>query len=230
MSGRLFWGFILILLGAGLLLDQTGYIVFGDIISLYWPSILILVGIVGLFERRSSKVWNSILIIFGVLMQMKRLDYIHVDIFRLLFPIILIVAGISVIFNQGVRKHSSPVEPEKWSKSNASTEDTVDLFVIFSGIETLNQSQAFKGGKLSAIFGGIDLDLRGARLNNNEAFLDVTVLCGGADIFVPDGWRVEVTGTPILGGWDNKTKPTSDPYAPVLKIRGTAIFGGVDVK
>jgi predicted membrane protein len=230
MSGRFFWGLILILLGAGLLLDQTGYIEIGDLISLYWPSALILIGIAGLFERRSSKVWNSILIIFGVLMQMKRLDYIDIDIFRLLFPIILIVVGISVIFNTGVRKHHSPVEPEKWSKGSVSMEDTVDLSVIFSGIDTLNQSQTFKGGKLSAIFGGIDLDLRGAKLNNNEAFLDVTALFGGVSIFVPDDWRVEVMGTPILGGWDNKTKPNQDPNAPVLKIRGTPIFGGIEVK
>jgi predicted membrane protein len=230
MNGRLFWGFILILLGVGLLLDQTGYINFGDIISLYWPCILILIGIFGLFDRKSSKVWNSVLVIFGVLMQMRRLDYIDVDIFRLLFPIILIVVGISIIFNYGVKKNNNFADSEKRGRSNISMEDTVDLFVIFSAIDTLNQSQTFKGGKISAIFGGIDLDLRKAKLNNNEAFMDVTALFGGVDILVPDDWRVEMMGTPILGGWDNNTKPNLDPNAPVLKIRGTPIFGGIEVK
>ena len=230
MSGRLFWGFILILLGVGLLLDQTGYINFGDIISLYWPCILILIGIFGLFDRKSSKVWNSILVIFGVLMQMRRLDYIDVDIFRLLFPIILIVVGTSIIFNNGVKKNNNSPDSERWGRSSISMEDTVDLFVVFSAIDTLNQSQIFKGGKISAVFGGIDLDLRKAKLNNNEAFMDVTALFGGVDILVPDDWRVEMMGTPILGGWDNNTKPNLDPNAPVLKIRGTPIFGGIEVK
>ena len=230
MSGRVLWGFILILLGGGLLLDQTGYINFGDIISLYWPSILILVGFFGLFDRRSSKIGNIIAIIFGILFQLNRLDYITIDVFKLFFPLILIIMGLNIIFSKGVRKHNSPVEPEKWSKKNLSAEDVVDMFVVFSGIETINQSQYFKGGKISAIFGGIDLDLSGTTLNNNEAFLDVSALFGGVDIIVPRHWRVEMMGTPILGGWDNKTRPSTDPNAPVLKINGTAIFGGIEVK
>jgi len=230
MSGRFFWGFILILLGGGLLLDQTGYIEFGEIISLYWPSIVIVAGLLGLFDRKSSKVGNIIAIIFGILFQLNRLDYITIDVFKLFFPLILIIMGLNIIFSKGVRKHNSPVEPEKWSKKNLSAEDVVDMFVVFSGIETINQSQYFKGGKISAIFGGIDLDLSGTTLNNNEAFLDVSALFGGVDIIVPRHWRVEMMGTPILGGWDNKTRPSTDPNAPVLKINGTAIFGGIEVK
>ena len=230
MSGRYFFGIILILLGLGFLLDQTGYINFGDIISLYWPVFIILVGLTGLFDRKSSKLGNLIVIAVGVLLQLSRLDYITIDVFQLFFPIVLILIGINIIFSKGVKKHKASVEPEKWSKNNVSLEDTVDLFVIFSGIDTMNQSLAFKGGKLSAIFGGIDLDLRGASLNNNEAFLDVSALFGGVDIKVPDNWRVEMTGTPIFGGWENNTRPNTDQGAPVLKIRGTAIFGGIDVK
>lgn len=230
MKGKYFFGLILVLLGVGLLLDQTGYIEFGDIISLYWPSILILVGLAGLFDRKSSKMGDLIVLALGILLQLNRLDYIEVDVFRLFFPIVLILIGVSVIFSKGITKHQSPVEPDKWSKANATSEETVDLFVVFSGIETINQSSTFKGGKISAIFGGIDLDLRGAVLNNNQAFIDATALFGGIDILVPDHWRVEMQGTPILGGWENNTRPNNDPNAPVLKISGTAIFGGIEVK
>lgn len=230
MSGRYFFGIILILLGLGFLLDQTGYINFGDMISMYWPVFIILVGLTGLFDRKSSKLGNLIVIAVGVLLQLSRLDYITIDVFQLFFPVVLILIGINIIFSKGVKKHKTSVEPEKWSKSNVSLEDTIDLFVIFSGINTMNQSRTFKGGKLSAIFGGIDLDLRGASLNNNEGFLDVTALFGGVDIKVPDNWRVEMTGTPIFGGWENNTRPNNEPGTPVLKIRGTAMFGGIDVK
>ena len=230
MSGKIFWGLILILLGAGLLLDQMNYIEFGDIISTYWPSVLIIGGFLGLFNKRSSKTGNLIVMTLGILLQLNRLDYLDIDIFKLFFPVVLIIIGLSIIFSKGYSKHNTPVEPEKWSKANTSLEDTVDLFVMFSGIDTINQSQIFKGGKITAIFGGVDLNLRGASLNNNEAFLDVTALFGGVDITVPKGWRVEVRGTPILGGWENNVEINTDPNAPVLKVSGTAIFGGIEIK
>lgn len=230
MSGKFFWGLILILLGGGLLLDQLNIFDFGDIISLYWPSLLIILGIIGLFDRKSSKTGNVIIITLGALLQLNRLDYVDIDIFRLFFPLILIIVGLSIIFSKGTRKHSSPVEPEEWTNENANMEDTVDLFAMLSGNSALNQSFNFKGGKATAILGAIDLDLRQAQLHNNQAFLDVTALFGGVEIVVPDTWRVELNGTPILGGIENQTKPNPDLGAPVLKVAATAMFGGIDIK
>ena len=229
MRSKYFLGLFLILLGSGLLMDQMGYIDFGDIIGLYWPVILILVGISGLFDRNNSKTGSLILITLGVLFQLNRLDYIEVNVFRLFLPLILIIVGLNIIFTKGIRKHSSPVEPEKWTSQNVDMEDTVNLFVLFSGSSSKNQSMEFKGGKASALFGGIELDLREAKLKDNQGFLDITALFGGVEIRVPDTWRVEMQATPILGGIDNTTKANPGSDAPVIKISGTAIFGGIDV-
>lgn len=229
MSGKYFVGIILILLGLGFLLDQTGYIQFGDIISVYWPIIMIIGGLTGLLDRKSSKIGNLIVLGLGILFQLNRLDILDVNVFRLFWPVVLIIVGLNIIFTKGVMKHKDPVNPEKWSK-NIVDDSTVDSFVIFSGLETNNQSQLFKGGKLTAIFGGIELDLTGANLEDNEAFIDVTALFGGVEIFVPNNWRIETSGVPIFGGWSNKTRPNQDPNAPVLKIRCTAVFGGIEVK
>ncbi len=230
MSGKYFFGIILILLGGGLLLDQFNILDFGDLISLYWPIILIILGLLGLFERGSSKTGSFIIITLGILFQLNRLDYVDVDVFRLFFPAILIIVGLSIVFSKGVSKHSSPVEPEKWSKANVNMEDTVDLFAILSGNSAINQSSNFRGGKLTAILGGIELNLREAQLKDNQAFLDLTALFGGIDIRVPETWRVEIKGTPILGGIENQTRPNPDLNAPVLKISATAMFGGIDIK
>lgn len=229
MRGRYFIGLFLILLGIGFLMDQFGYFDFGDLMSTYWPSILILLGISGLLDRKSSKTGSLILIAIGLMFQVNNLDILEVNVFRLFWPIILIIIGLNLIFSKGIVKHSSPVEPEKWSSENIDMEDTVNQVVIFSGNSTANQSSSFKGGRLTALFGGIDLDLRGAQLNEDQAFLDVTAAFGGVDIKVPDTWRVDLNGTPILGGIDNSAKPNPDPDAPVLKISATAIFGGIDI-
>lgn len=105
MKGRFFWGIILILVGAGFLLDQANYIEFGTVISTYWPSIIILAGISGLFEKGSSKLGNLIVISLGALFQLKQLDYIEFNVFRAFWPIVLILIGLNMIFSRGVKSH-----------------------------------------------------------------------------------------------------------------------------
>jgi len=84
---------------------------------------------------------------------------------------------------------------------------------------------------VSAVFGGATLDMREARLDPG-ATVDALALFGGVDVIVPTGWRVDLGGLPIFGGYDDKTTGDGDlpPDAPVLRVAATAIFGGVDVK
>lgn len=50
-------------------------------------------------------------------------------------------------------------------------------------------------------------------------------------MLVPEDWRVQVGGLPILGGYEDKTSDdTALPdNAPVLKVNATAVLGGVKV-
>lgn len=237
MSGRYFFGIILILLGAGFLLQQADIIEFNEVLRIYWPSILILAGLTGLFDRKSSKFGNLIVLALGILLQLNRLDYIDVNVFEVFWPIVLILVGINIIFFKGVRSHkdadffnfSSNNTGEKRSK-NVTLENTIDSFVMFAGLDTNNQSQEFRGGKATALMGGINLDLRGATLNNNEAYLELNAMFGGVDVLVPNNWRVEMTGVPVFGGWSNKTRTNSDLNAPILKVKCFVMFGGIEVK
>ncbi len=237
MNGKYFWGIILILIGAGFLLDQFAIISFGEIFSLYWPSILILVGLLGFLDRKSSKFGNLLMIIIGAMIQIDRLDLVDINFYKLIGPIILILIGLKIIFSRGgfVEVKTSS-DSSKYSNSsnksnkNITLEDTIDAFVMMSGIETNIQSQQFKGGRATAIMGGIDIDLRDAKLYNNEAHIEENAIIAGLEIFVPDGWRVEVTGVPLLGGWSNKTRSNGDPNAPLLKIKCFVMLGGMDVK
>lgn len=237
MNGKYFWGIILILIGAGFLLDQFAIISFGEMFSLYWPSILILVGLLGFLDRKSSKFGNLLMIIIGAMIQIDKLDLVDINVYKLIGPIILILIGLKIIFSRGgfvevkTSNNSSKYSySSNKSSKNITLEDTIDAFVMMSGIETNNQSQQFKGGRATAIMGGIDIDLRGAKLYNNEAHIEVNAIMAGVEIFVPEGWRVEVTGVPLLGGWSNKTRSNGDPNAPLLKIKCFVMLGGMDVK
>lgn len=230
MGGKYFWGLILIIIGAGFLLEQFEIISFGQMFKLYWPSILILIGLLNLFDRRSSKFGNLVLIIIGGALQINRLDLLDVNAFRLVWPVILILLGLKVIFSKNSFVEVKFDSDFKKNSKNVTLDDRIDEFAMLSGIETNNQSQDFKGGKATAILGGIDIDLRSAKLHNNEAFIELNAIMGGIDVLVPNDWRVEVTGTPIFGGWSNKTKFNTSPDAPVLRIRCFAMFGGIEIK
>lgn len=231
MFKRVTWGFILIILGAGLLLDQFNLIGFGDLISTYWPIVLILMGLIGLISRDSSSLSNLVVIAIGLFFQLRNLGYINVSIWQVLWPSILIIAGLNIIFQrEGSRKHKTDVNPEKWEKEKMVDKDVVDYFTIFSGIENSNHSKNFKGGKLTAIFAGIELDLRDCEISGNTAVLNATAILGGIEIIVPSHWNVELEATPILGGVEKHTKYNRDENAPSLIINGIALLGGIEVK
>jgi hypothetical protein len=86
--------------------------------------------------------------------------------------------------------------------------------------------------QVTALFGGVELDLRRARLPAGPIDLAVTATFGGVQIIVPPNLAVEVHGTAIFGGFDHMDRASSspDPSLPVLRIRGRAIFGGVSVE
>lgn len=85
---------------------------------------------------------------------------------------------------------------------------------------------------VTAFFGGVNLDLRTARLPPGSIDLDVSATFGGVQIIVPPTLSVEMHGTAIFGGFEQMERASSapDPYVPVLRIRGRAIFGGVSVE
>jgi hypothetical protein len=109
---------------------------------------------------------------------------------------------------------------------------------MFSKPKVHVANQAWRGGEVTVLFGGAELDLRDALPASEGGNLEVTAVFGGADILVPRTWVVDLKGTPILGAIDDHTRvdaetdesPDPSSMLPRLTIRATAIFGSVDVK
>ena len=222
-TNRLIIGLILIVLGIGFLCDQLGLfttwgIDFGNVIGTFWPVILMIIG-VSLLTKNSIN--SGLFFLFlGVVFQISQLfDY---DVWGLLWPFIIIWIGVSVL----LRKPSAP-----WSSSSGISQgDSVDAFAIFWGVEKRIVSKNFKGGSATCFFGGVKLDLREAVIAKEGAAIEVTTGFGGVEIWLPKNCAVESDGTPIFGGWENKYALRKETGVPVLKIKGTVFFGGVDVK
>jgi hypothetical protein len=61
--------------------------------------------------------------------------------------------------------------------------------------------------------------------------MDVVVAFGGVGIVIPEGWRVEVKGIPLFGGWSNKIgRDSVGADAPLLSIEALVAFGGLDIR
>lgn len=82
---------------------------------------------------------------------------------------------------------------------------------------------------LTALFGGITLDLRNA-VFEGDAVIKVNVAFGGVDILLPGNVKVESKVAPIFGGFSEKRISTPQSDAPTLFITGLVLFGGVDAK
>ena len=100
---------------------------------------------------------------------------------------------------------------------------------VLAGVNRGNTSKTFRGGDLTAVFGGCQIDLRQAAIES-EAVIDVFAMWGGIEIKVPENWSVSGRVTPILGGYEDKTRRVPDGTNQRLLVRGLVIMGGVEIK
>jgi predicted membrane protein len=222
-SGRIFWGLIIMVVGVLLLLQQMGKLDFGDVMSRYWPLILILVGVWQLIANGFRNTGGPLfLIALGVIFQLWKLDILGRRTWNYVWPLLIILVGLWTLL--GALRRRSPA-------ATIIKEGDIDAFALFAGLERRVDSPAFRGGKATAIMGGIDLDLRGAGLAGGEAAIDLSVIMGGITLRVPRGWRVEMDARPLLGGIEDKHiyEPATQGGG-TLRVKATAIMGGIEIK
>ena len=225
-------GIGLVAIGGGLLLDAFNIIEFSDTLGMWWPSLLVLVAIVQLITSNGSVFGSIILGSIGAILQLGKLGYLPDGFWSAFWPVVLILIGLSFIGSRWKKKgRSGNVNTDPDFVGSVNVEGSrVDKTAIFTGIDTQVSSHDFTGGELTALFGGIDLDMRMAKISGGTAYLDVTAIFGGVELRVPPEWNVVVKGTPIFGGIDDKSLRTpSTPDSPILVINATAIFGGIEI-
>jgi predicted membrane protein len=221
-NGRLIFGLVMVVVGVLFALDNLGIMDAGEILR-FWPVALIAYGMMRVLGIGSAKRTTSGLVIsaIGIWLLLDSLDLIQASMWQLFWPLILIVIG-SAMVRRGLR----PVGADAGASESA---PMLSSFALWAGIERKVVSQQFQGGDLTAIMGGHEIDLRGAKPAGDTAVLDLLVLMGGVDLRVPENWRVTTESMVIMGGVEDKTKPVPDaPYHLIL--RGIVMMGGVDIK
>ncbi len=223
-QGRIFAGLLIIVIGALFLLGNLGRVDVGDLIADYWPLILIAIGLWHLMAHNFRQLGTGlILIVIGCIFLLIKWDILGVSFWKVFWPALIIAVGLWILLKPRFRGFEGKVPEIK--------EDDLDAFVIFAGINRRLESKEFRGGKATALFGGIELDFTSAKLAGNQATVDLTAMFGGIDIRVPRNWKVVVDSHAILGGVDDKHRTESEEQIEAtLFIKATAIFGGIDIK
>jgi hypothetical protein len=242
---RLLFGLLVIAVGVLFTLDRMGYVNAGEFWE-YWPVLLIAIGIGRVLEPRGTheRGFGVVLILLGVWFLLSNLDIIHYS-FRDVWPIFLVLLGIMMVWRaiaapawggpRGRLKEECKACEDSTAvggpaTSASVTSSTVEGFALLGAAKRKCVSQDFRGGSLTAILGGCELDLRSASISSGQAVVNTFAFLGGIDIKVPQEWAVVVQGTPVLGAFDDKTVRVGGDASKVLVVKGTAFLGGVEVK
>lgn len=108
--------------------------------------------------------------------------------------------------------------------------ETTNLVAVFSGSTRKGRWRTGRRINAFACFGGVDIDLTEAFFDQREIVVQATALFGGIDIVVPENVGVRGSGAGVFGAFDVDHEEAADPDAPVVVIRGAAVFGGVEVR
>jgi hypothetical protein len=212
-------GIVIIAAGAVLLGGNLGLIDAHFVFHNFGPVVVFLIGAVLLARRRHDQVLLGLVLMFvGAWGFATQQQWIKIHFWAVIGPLMLVLAGGSVVW----RAFNRP-SPE------GAGDAYIRTFAVFSGAE-LRPTVPFEGADLTAVMGGVKLELSNAPMARETAVIDVFALMGGAEIFVPRDCDVTVKVVSLMGGVSDKRRPSTVPATRHLIIQGMAVMGGVEIK
>lgn len=211
-------GSIVVLLGVLLLLDTTGVLSTRDLLR-YVPLLFVVVGVWALLQSRFRNIIGPVVLI-GVAgaAQLVVLEYVTVQQVVVFWPVLVIAIGLSIVLGQ------------YRSRVRVTDDAFTSAFAAFGGVEKRNTARAFTGADLTAVFGGTELDLRAAAIEDGPARINAVAMFGGVEIIVPREWNVQMDVLPVLAGATDDRPRRDDRNDDIdLVVTGFAAFGGVSV-
>ena len=191
----------------------------------WWTLFIIIPCFIGLFKE-NEKTGNFIGLLIGValLLACQNIIDFHL-IWKLAFPTILVIIGVSLIFKDTIGgKVNSEIK-----KLNEKRNGENGYCATFAGQNVNFDGQNFTGADLTAVFGGLKCDLRNAIIDS-DVVINASSTFGGIEIYVPSNVKIKIKSIPIFGGVSNKANTKIDENSHTIYINGTAVFGGVEIK
>lgn len=216
-SSQLVIGLLVIFLGVIFTLENLGLVYF-DIVGL-WPIALVILGLymVATAGELPGRIIGIFVAAMGLLLLLKNLGFIYFH-FWDFWPLILVFVGFNIVWMALQGRFQSE-----------DSSNTISGFAILGGFNKSCNSSNFRGGELTALLGGGEVDLRHASIEVDQAVLNTHAFMGGLEIYVPSDWTVTCKVLPFMGGVEDKTVTPQTGSEKKLLIRGYAIMGGIEI-
>ncbi len=226
---RIIAGVLLMLAGGLLLLDTFNLTDFPLKYYIFsWKTLLIGIGII-LLAAKERQTPGYVLIGLGIIFWLPSLVDYNIDLHQIFLPALLMGIGVIILTRRsGHRRrnvwHGNP--------PNGVNSDYIDDIAILGGGSKHVQSKNFKGGTITAIFGGSEFNMRDAELSPEGCTIDVFNMFGGSKLIIPEAWEVKSDVVSIFGGFTDKRliKTALTESKNIILIKGVVIFGGLEVK
>jgi len=236
---RVIVGLLIVGFGLALTFENLGWW-HGVRIVRFWPVALMAIGLAKLLQDadRSGKITGGILLVVGGGVAAEQLFFLRLDAWRW-WPIVIVLFGLLIV-SKAIRKDETFRTPGlppgaaggaagSVAGGAAGMQATMSEVAIWAGLERRVASPAFRRADLTAVMGGIELDLRQAGTEQGQAVVDVFVMWGGIEIVVPPDWAVSNQVTAIMGASEDKSTGTQQARN-LLIVKGIVIMGGVEIK
>lgn len=213
-------GLVLIAIGVALTLDHTGVVHLGGI-ARWWPLFLLGVGTVKVRQpiEDGQRATGIALIFLGSLLLVGTILSLAKG-----WPLLLVAGGALLIWQAFDKPRDKSAEEIARDTESKFLSDIALIGHLKRTVATAD----FKGGSITAVMGGVELDLRKSTIGETPAYLDVAAIWGGIEIKIPPDWHVESHVVPVMGGFDNKVRPlTVGGAGPRLIVSGCAVMGAV---
>jgi predicted membrane protein len=230
---RFFFGFILLLIGLVMILERSGILsweVYDFLLS--WKMLLVAIGAFIFFNGNRGA--GIIVMGIGAFFMLPDIFRDYDQIKRFFWPALLLLAGVAFMFGNRSKKFNHPPKFNKPDcKLHEVSNDFFDEMVVFGAKEINMVTENFLGGRSTAVFGGIEIDLRKCEISPDGCSIETTTLFGGNTLKLPNDWTVLNRVTTIFGGYsDLRIKdPSFQPNpAKTIILTGVCIFGGTEVR
>lgn len=146
-----------------------------------------------------------------------------------MWPLIIILLGIAILFGSGFKKK----QKKTYMSTHTVNDETFDITTIMGGDNRQISSYDFKGGKITTVMGGVELDLTNCYLSKEGCVIILDVVMGGVSLKISREWNIQSEIMPIMSGIEDEDRYSNnvhiDPAATVI-LRGTVVMGGIEIK
>jgi predicted membrane protein len=248
-DGKNLWiGVLFLLIGGVFMLRYAGLGIPSWVFS--WKIILIAIGLfIGVKDGFRGPTW-IILVGIGSFFLLDNI-FPDLDLNRLILPIIFIGIGLSLVFRP--KRFTNPDQqdfgPIDSNRSYPSSEDigkpvnegifiresgtdnVLNIASIFANVRKNILTKNFKGGEIVCVFGGAEINLSNADIQQ-PVYIETVNVFGGTKLYIPNNWEIKSEVVAIFGGVEDKRRFPSITVVPdrTLILKGFCMFGGLEIK